>query len=63
MADESNVPFAAIARIVDYLYADEERNFHEARPKAKGDHIFNDVRVVRDWLTQNQPRSGARQSR
>lgn len=45
------VPIAAIARIVDYLYEDEEKHFRESRSE-DGTHIFNDVRVVRDWLEQ-----------
>jgi len=50
--DVADIPLAAIGRIVEYNWADEERDHEECAGNGNSQehHIFNDLRVVRDWL-------------
>jgi hypothetical protein len=44
-----SMPLEAIARIVDYLWRDEELNYDN-----EPDHIFIQLKVVRKWLDDNE---------
>jgi hypothetical protein len=52
MLSDPASPAAAIARIVDYNWAGEQRDYEDAghNGNSRQNHIFNDLRSVRAWL-------------
>jgi hypothetical protein len=42
--------FAAVHRVLDYLWAEQERQFWNAGPKAREGHLFSSLALVRQWL-------------
>jgi len=45
------IPIAEIKRILDYLYEDEKRDYKET---GQEDHIYKDIRKVKDWLKEKE---------
>ena len=49
---QSNTPLEAILKLVAYLETDERKHFERRHADAEdvGNHIYNSVKVVSDWL-------------
>ena len=54
------IPYRSIARIVRYLWRDEERDFecHKDGSPEKGNHIFLDLVAVKGWLDKHSKGGG-----
>jgi hypothetical protein len=46
----------AIDRVVDYLY-EEEENYENRSADERANHIWNSVRILRDFADPENPRS------
>ena len=67
MTDKHRVPIEAITRLVEYLHADEQKDFarraaeHNAQENRDGlmllrnNHIFTSVKTVAEWLQTTTP--------
>jgi len=49
--------FAAIHRVLDSLWAAEERSFWNTRPQGREGHLFGSLSLVRQWLALPARRS------
>jgi len=50
--------FAALHRVLDHLWADEERRFWTATPKEREGHLFGSLSLLRQWLALPARRFG-----
>ena len=48
-----------IRNLVDYLYHDEEKHFHECEREGRKNHIFRDVKKVKEWFDSENDISAA----
>jgi hypothetical protein len=51
---KKTVPLKAILALVQYLEVDERKHFERMSYAGEGtsNHVFNDIRIVSDWLDQ-----------
>jgi hypothetical protein len=49
--------FTALHRLLDHVWADEERQFWNATPKEREGHLFGSLSLLRQWLALPTRRS------
>jgi hypothetical protein len=58
MKSHTNIPIADIKKLVEYLWHDEQKDFH-ATDNPPRNHIFRAVRRVDEWLDDRFPKNAA----
>ena len=44
----------SLARLLDYVAEDEQKHFEASSPEEREDHIYLDILILQDYLTQEQ---------
>ena len=44
----------SLARLLDYVAEDEQKHFEACSPEEREDHIYRDILILQDYLTQEQ---------
>ena len=44
----------SLARLLDYVAEDEQKHFEACSPEEREDHIYRDILILQDYLTQQQ---------
>ena len=42
--------FAAVRRVLDHFWAEQEREFWNTNPKDREGHLFSSLTLIRQWL-------------
>lgn len=44
----------SLARLLDYIAEDEQKHFEACSPEERDNHIYLDIQILQDYLTQQQ---------
>ena len=44
----------SLARLLDYVAGEEQKHFEASSPEERDNHIYLDIRILQDYLTQQQ---------
>ncbi len=44
----------SLARLLDYIAEDEQTHFEASSPEERENHIYLDIQILQDYLTQQQ---------
>ena len=44
----------SLARLLDYIAEDEQKHFEASSPEERDSHIYLDIQILQDYLTQQQ---------
>ena len=44
----------ALSRLLDYVAEDEQKHFEACSPEEREDHIYLDILILQDYLSQQQ---------
>ena len=44
----------SLTRLLDYVAEDEQKHFEASSPEERDNHIYHDILILQDYLTQQQ---------
>jgi hypothetical protein len=44
----------SLAHLLDYVAGDEQKHFEASPPEERDNHIYLDIQILQDYLTQQQ---------
>jgi hypothetical protein len=44
----------SLARLLDYVAEDEQKHFEDSSPEERDNHIYLDIQILQDYLTQQE---------